>query len=221
MKAIVLLSGGLDSTTALAMALDQGRKCIAISFDYGQRHQVELRAAKLVAATYKVKHEIVYIDRYLLKGSALTRNGGAVPKHRSAKAMLSGIPNTYVPGRNTLFTSYAISIAEVNEADEVVLGINALDYSGYPDCRPEWLEAMQKVASLGTKHGNIRLVAPLVLLGKSEIIKEGMRLNAPLNLTHSCYDPQGFVACGVCDSCQLRRDGFKKAKVKDPTRYNK
>src|SRR5882672_8246343 len=200
--AIVLLSGGLDSATALAMMRAEGRRCHALSFRYGQRHAVELAA---------------------LGGSALT-DAIPVPKGRSEPEIGSGIPVTYVPARNTIFVAYAVAVAEVTGASEIVVGVNVLDSSGYPDCRPEWLAAMQEVARLGTKAGVERrpltMRAPLIRMSKAEIIRAGVALGVDYGLTHSCYDPDpSGAACGACDSCQLRRRGFEEAGVPDPTVY--
>jgi 7-cyano-7-deazaguanine synthase len=221
---IVLLSGGLDSATALAMSLAEGKVCHALSFRYGQRHDVELAAAARVAAALGVvSHRVLTIDVAALRGSSLTGDG-EVPKGRAEHELSAGIPSTYVPARNTLFVAHALAVAEAVGADEVVLGINALDYSGYPDCRPEWLAAMQEVARLGTRAGvegrGIRLVAPLVHMTKADIVRTAVSLGLDLGLTHSCYDPRpDGRACGACDSCLLRRRGFEQAGVPDPTRY--
>jgi 7-cyano-7-deazaguanine synthase len=222
--AIVLLSGGLDSATALAMSRAEGKICHALSFHYGQRHQIELEAAARVAAALgAASHRVLTIDVAALRGSSLTGDG-EVPKGRADREMAQGIPSTYVPARNTLFVAHALAVAEALSAHEVVLGINALDYSGYPDCRPEWLAAMQEVARLGTRAGvegrSIRLVAPLVHLNKAEIVRAGLALGLDFSLTHSCYDPApGGRACGACDSCLLRKRGFEQAGIADPTRY--
>lgn len=224
MKTIVLLSGGLDSATVLALCQSEGRECHALSFRYGQRHAVELDAAARVAAQLgAASHRVCAIDVACLSGSSLTGRG-EVPKGRSANEIEQGIPSTYVPGRNTLFVAHALSLAESIGAGAIALGINALDYSGYPDCRPEWLAAMQEVARLGTKVGvdgqGIALYAPLVAMGKADIIRAGARLGVDFALTHSCYDPDvAGAACGECDSCQLRRRGFAQAGVPDPTVY--
>lgn len=221
MKTIVLLSGGLDSATVLALCRAEGKECHALSFRYGQRHAVELEAAVRIAQRLgTVTHRICAVDVACLSGSSLTGQG-AVPKGRSEGEIGQGIPTTYVPGRNTLFVAHALSLAESIGAGEIALGINALDYSGYPDCRPEWLSAMQEVARLGTAVGMdghpIRLYAPLVKMNKADIIRTGMRLGVDFSLTHSCYDPdtQGVV-CGTCDACQLRRKGFFEAGIPDP-----
>jgi 7-cyano-7-deazaguanine synthase len=224
MDAIVLLSGGVDSATALAMTRALGRRCHALSFRYGQRHAVELAAAARVAkALGAVSHDVITLDLRAIGGSALTADI-AVPKGRDEAEIGSGIPITYVPARNTIFVAYAIALAEVRGASEIVVGVNVLDSSGYPDCRPEWLLAMQEVARLGTRAGveqrPIRIVAPLIKMSKAEIIAAGVKLGVDYSLTHSCYDPSpSGAACGACDSCQLRRRGFEMAGVPDPTRY--
>ncbi len=224
MEAIVLLSGGLDSATALAMSRASGRVCHALSFSYGQRHEVELAAARRVAqALGAASHRIVSVDLGAIGGSALTDNT-AVPKGRSEAEIGSGVPVTYVPARNTIFVAHALAVAEVTGAQELVLGVNVLDSSGYPDCRPEWIAAMQQVARLGTRAGveghPVRLVAPLISMTKADIIRAGVALGVDYRLTHSCYDPAGDgAACGACDSCVLRRRGFEQAGVPDPTRY--
>jgi 7-cyano-7-deazaguanine synthase len=224
MQTIVLLSGGLDSATVLAMCLAQGRQCHALSFRYGQRHKVELEAAAAIAQRLgATSHRICSIDVQCLAGSALTGQG-EVPKGRSHAVIGAGIPATYVPARNTLFVAHALGLAESMGAEEIALGINALDYSGYPDCRPEWLSAMQEVARLGTKVGvsgkPVKLVAPLVAMSKADIIRAGTALGLDYGLTLSCYDPSDEgAACGACDACILRRLGFEQAGRKDPTRY--
>jgi 7-cyano-7-deazaguanine synthase len=224
MQTIVLLSGGLDSATVLALCRAEGKTCHALSFRYGQRHQIELDAAARVAqALGAASHRICAIDTQCLAGSALTGRGD-VPKGRSDDEIGHGIPSTYVPARNTLFVAHALALAETIGADEIALGINALDYSGYPDCRPEWLAAVQEVARLGTKVGvsgnPVRLIAPLVTMSKSDIIRAGTRLGVDYGLTLSCYDPSDEgAACGACDSCHLRRRGFEQAGLADPTRY--
>ena len=222
--AIVLLSGGIDSATALAMTLAAGRRCHALSFRYGQRHEIELAAAARVAkALGASEHRVIDLDLRAIGGSALT-DEIAVPKGRSEEEIGAGIPVTYVPARNTIFVAYAIAVAEVTGASEIVMGVNVLDSSGYPDCRPEWLSAMQEVARLGTKAGverrGITMRAPLIKMSKSEIIRAGVALGVDYSLTHSCYDPDpSGTACGACDSCVLRRKGFEQAGVPDPTRY--
>jgi 7-cyano-7-deazaguanine synthase len=222
--AIVLLSGGIDSTTALAMTRATGRRCHALSFRYGQRHAVELAAAARVAAAMEVaSHVTIDLDLRVIGGSALTAEI-AVPKGRDEAEIGSGIPVTYVPARNTIFIAYAIALAEVRGATEIVVGVNELDSSGYPDCRPEWLAAMQEVARLGTRAGvekrAVTIRAPLIKMTKAEIIRAGVKLGVDYRLTHSCYDPDpNGAACGGCDSCQLRRRGFESAGIEDPTRY--
>ena len=224
MRTIVLLSGGLDSATVLAMCRAEGRQCHALSFHYGQRHAVELAAAAAVArGGGAASHRVAAIDVACLAGSALT-GGGEVPKGRDEAEIGQGIPSTYVPARNTLFVAHALALAESTGAGEIALGINALDYSGYPDCRPEWLAAMQEVARLGTKVGvsgqPVKLIAPLVAMTKVDIIQRGTRLGVDYALTLSCYDPTGDgLACGACDACVVRRRGFADAGVADPTRY--
>jgi len=222
--AIVLLSGGIDSATALAMTRAAGRRCHALSFRYGQRHAVELAAAARVAAALGADgHRVIDLDLRAIGGSALT-DEIAVPKGRSDAEIGAGIPVTYVPARNTIFVAYAIAVAEVMGASEIVVGVNVLDSSGYPDCRPEWLTAMQEVARLGTKAGVERrpfqMRAPLIKMTKAEIIRAGVSLGVDYSLTHSCYDPDASgAACGACDSCHLRRRGFEEAGVPDPTIY--
>jgi 7-cyano-7-deazaguanine synthase len=222
--AVVLLSGGLDSSTTLAIAQDLGYKVHAISFRYGQRHMVELEAARQIAQHAGVeKHVVVDIDLRLFGGSALTANV-AVPKHRSTDEMADGIPTTYVPARNTVFLSFALAWAEVLGADSIFLGVNALDYSGYPDCRPEYIAAYERMANLATKRSvegqRLRIYAPLIGLSKADIIRRGLELDVDYALTRSCYDPSGSgEACGCCDSCLLRRKGFQENGVEDPTAY--
>ena len=226
MPTIVLLSGGLDSATVLALCRSEGKECHALSFRYGQRHGVEIESAKRLAQNLgAASHRICSIDVQCLSGSALIGQG-EVPKGRSEHDIGAGIPSTYVPARNTLFAAHALALAESIGADEIALGINALDYSGYPDCRPEWLAAMQEVARLGTKVGvagrPIQFVAPLVAMGKADIIRRGAALGVDYGVTVSCYDPTAYgSACGECDSCILRRRGFEQAGVSDPTRYRR
>ncbi len=220
MKAVVLLSGGLDSSTTLAIAVEDCDEVHALSFDYGQRHSRELDSAIAIAKHYGVPHKILKIDLRSIGGSALTDNID-VPE-RSLEEIEEGIPITYVPARNTILLSYALSYAEVIDADCIYIGVNALDYSGYPDCRPEYIEAFEKVANLGTKRGvegkKIKIVAPLMHLTKAEIIKRGMELGVPYELTWSCYRG-GERACGRCDSCLLRLKGFMEAGYEDPLDY--
>ena len=227
-SAVVLLSGGLDSATVLAMARASGMTCHTLAFDYGQRHRHELTAATRVAtALTAATHRTMRIDLRDIGGSALTA-AIDVPKHRSASAMAADIPITYVPSRNIIFLSMASALAEVLGAGAIFLGVNAIDYSGYPDCRPEFIEAFQRVLHVGTKAGAegrpIRIHAPILHMTKAQIIREGTRLGVDYGLTHSCYDPVDLgggdvLACGACDSCQLRREGFAAAGVPDPTRY--
>lgn len=224
-NAVVLLSGGLDSATCLAIARAAGFDCHALSFDYGQRHNVELESARKVAAALGAReHKIARIDLRLFGGSALT-DDIAVPKGRSVEDMAGEIPVTYVPARNTIFLSYALAYAEVREANHIFIGVNAVDYSGYPDCRPEYIAAFQAMANLATRRwvaGPERLVieTPLINLTKAEIIRRGLELGVDYGLTVSCYDPdETGAACGECDSCQLRRRGFETAGAPDPTRY--
>jgi len=225
LKAVVLLSGGIDSATILAIAKDRGFDVYALSFRYGQRHIVELEAAKRVALCNKVaEHLIIDIDLRRIGGSALTANI-AVPKSRNVEQMGENIPVTYVPARNTIFLSYALAWAEVIGADDIFIGVNALDYSGYPDCRPEYIAAYEQMANLATKAGvesgkNLKINAPLIQMSKSHIIRKGIELGVDYSLTHSCYDPlPSGEACGECDSCLLRLKGFRDAGVKDPVRY--
>ena len=219
-KAVVLLSGGLDSTTALAIARSEGRECYALSFDYGQRSVVEVAAAKRVATAFQVKeHKVLALNMGTIGGSALTDQSIAVPDSPQ-----EGIPVTYVPARNTVFLSMALAWAEVLTASEIFIGVNAVDYSGYPDCRPEFIAAFEKMANLATKAGvenqSLKIRAPLIDMTKSEIIKTGMALGVDYGLTLSCYQAdENGAACGVCDSCRLRRQGFADANVLDPTVY--
>lgn len=223
-KAVVLVSGGLDSATALAVARRDKFQTYALSFDYGQRHKAELQAAGRVAAHLgAVSHIVVKIDLRLFGGSALTSDL-AVPKGRSANEMGTGIPITYVPARNTIFLSFALAWAEVLQAEHIFIGVNALDYSGYPDCRPEYIAAYEQMATLATKSGvegsRIKIHAPLIKLTKAEIIRTGLDLGVDYSITSSCYDPsEDGAACGECDSCFLRIKGFRESDVKDPTRY--
>jgi 7-cyano-7-deazaguanine synthase len=219
-RAVVLLSGGLDSATVLALAKSQGFECHALSVDYGQRHHAELAAAQLVARTLgAVEHRVVSVDLTGFGGSALTDSNIAVPESAS-----SGIPLTYVPARNTIMLSLALAWAEVLNAQDIFIGVNAVDYSGYPDCRPEYVEAFERMANLATKAAvegkPLTVHAPLLHFSKSEIIQQGVRLGVDYAITVSCYqaDTQGR-ACGRCDSCRLRREGFQSAGVRDSTRY--
>ncbi|MCP4611724.1 MAG: 7-cyano-7-deazaguanine synthase QueC [Planctomycetes bacterium] len=223
-KAVVLSSGGLDSTTAMAIAKSEDYDIYSISFRYGQRHVLELEAAEKVAFTLGVKqHLVIDIDLGKIGGSALTDNNINVPKNRCEEEM-QDIPPTYVPARNTIFLSYALAWAEVLNAKAIFIGVNSLDYSGYPDCRPEFIEAYEKMANLATKAGvegiRLEIKAPLMNLTKAEIIKKGVELGIDYGMTHSCYDPDSNgAACGACDSCTLRKKGFAEAGVSDPTRY--
>jgi 7-cyano-7-deazaguanine synthase len=224
-KAIVLLSGGLDSTTVLAIARSQGYEVYALSFSYGQRHIWELEAASRVAAALGVKqHKVASIDLRVFGGSALTADI-AVPKGRSADDMSHGIPITYVPARNTIFLSFALAWAEVVGSSDIFIGVNALDYSGYPDCRPEFIEAYERMANLATKAGvegrqALKIHTPLIALSKAEIVQKGIELGVDYSLTSSCYDPSPTgEPCGECDSCILRQKGFRENGMKDPLRY--
>ncbi|MFA6430944.1 MAG: 7-cyano-7-deazaguanine synthase QueC [Candidatus Margulisiibacteriota bacterium] len=205
-KAIILLSGGLDSTTTLYYALDKGYKCYALIFDYGQRHKKELRSAVAVASGVKVLYQIIKI-KLPWKGSALLDKKISVPVKRSNKEISTGIPSTYVPARNTIFLSFALSYAEAIGAEAIFIGANAIDFSGYPDCRPNYYKAFQEVIEKGTKAKKIKIVTPLINMTKEQIIRLGMKLGAPLSKTWSCYKG-GASPCGVCDSCQLREKGF-------------
>ncbi|GAB4275596.1 MAG: 7-cyano-7-deazaguanine synthase QueC [Deferrisomatales bacterium] len=222
--AVVLLSGGLDSATCLAIARAEGYRCHALSFAYGQRHAFELDAARRVArALGAAAHHVATIDLRAFGGSALT-DDIAVPKPARAEDIGARIPVTYVPARNTIFLAFAVAWAEVLGAGDIFIGVNALDYSGYPDCRPEFLEAFERVANLGTKAGaegaRFRIHAPLLRWTKAEIIRKGTELGVDYALTHSCYDPDDRGrACGGCDSCLLRKKGFAEAGVPDPTPY--
>ena len=218
--AVVLVSGGLDSATVLAIARERGHRCHALSFDYGQRHRVELDAARRVAtALGAIEHRVLALPIGDFGGSALTDSGIAVPEQPG-----DGIPVTYVPARNTIFLACALGYAEVLEARDIYIGVNAVDYSGYPDCRPEFIAAFERVANLATKAGvegaGMRIHAPLIELTKAEIIRRGAALGVDYSMTISCYQPHtDGLACGRCDSCRLRRAGFKEAGTADPTRY--
>ena len=224
-KAVVLLSGGLDSTTALAIAKSQEYEPYAITFRYGQRHELEIEAAKRIASKSRVaEHVITEIDLRTFGGSALTSDI-EVPKNRPFEEMGHGIPITYVPARNTIFLSFALAWAEVLGSNDIFIGVNALDYSGYPDCRPEYIEAYQTMANLATKAGvegrqKLSIHTPLIQLSKAEIIKTGLELGVDYSITLSCYDPSsdGF-ACGQCDSCRLRLKGFRENEIIDPASY--
>jgi len=222
-KAVVLVSGGLDSTTCLAMAKAQGFELYALTLSYGQRHQAELAAARKVAKAYRVKkHLELDVPLTAFGGSALTDSKIKVPKQRSLKQMGQGIPSTYVPARNTVFLSLALAWAEVLGAEHLYIGVNALDYSGYPDCRPEFIHAFEKLAKLATKKGvegkwKLKIHTPLIRMSKAQIIQAGLKLKVNYGLTHSCYDPgPKGKACGRCDSCLLRAKGFNEAGSKDP-----
>src|SRR5881392_393191 len=224
--AVVLLSGGIDSTTTLAIAIAESYETYALSFDYGQRHQIETEAARRVAESLGAKqHRVAKIDLRVFGGSALT-DDIAVPKRRSETEMAHDIPITYVPARNTIFLAYALAWAEVIPANDIFIGVNAIDYSGYPDCRPDFIEAFENLANLGTKAGvegrRFQIHTPLITLSKGDIIRKAVEFGVDLSLTHSCYDPlpQG-LACGECDSCLLRLKGFREAGMKDPVRYVK
>ena len=224
-KAVILSSGGLDSTTAMAIARAEGYELYSLSFRYGQRHALELEAAQRVARFLGAKeHLTIDIDLRRIGGSALTADI-EVPKARYEEEMAGSIPVTYVPARNTIFLSFALSWAEVLEASDIFIGVNAIDYSGYPDCRPEYIEAFERMANLATKaavEGKLRLTirTPLMHRTKAEIIRKGTELGVDYGITHSCYDPTpDGAACGLCDSCILRMKGFREAGVKDPTRY--
>jgi 7-cyano-7-deazaguanine synthase len=224
--AVVLLSGGLDSATVTAIAQRDGFAVHALSVSYGQRHDIELEAAARVAAHLGVEeHRVIDIDLRAFGGSALTDDAIAVPKHRSDAEMVGAeIPVTYVPARNTIFLSYALGFAEVLGSNDIFVGVNALDYSGYPDCRPEFIEAFEAMGRLATRAGieggELTIHAPLIAMTKAEIIRSGVDLGVDYGLTLSCYDPSpSGEACGACDSCMLRRKGFADAGVPDPTRY--
>lgn len=224
MKAVVLASGGLDSTVTAAVAKRDGCLVYLLTVSYGQRHKIEVARARQVGlALGAVGHLVLDVDLRPIGGSALTTNQ-AVPKDRSEEARRQGIPSTYVPARNTIFLSLALAYAEILEASRIYIGANVLDYSGYPDCRPEYLQAFEQVARLGTRAGvegkNIEIKAPLLMMTKAEIIRLGLSLGAPLHLTSSCYDPAADgAACGRCDSCRIRREGFQAAGVVDSIKY--
>jgi len=225
-RSVVLLSGGIDSTTTLAIAIAEGYETYGLSFEYGQRHQIETKAARRVANSLGAKeHRLAKIDLRIFGGSALTDEID-VPKQRSEKEIALGIPVTYVPARNTIFLSHALAWAEVSGASDIFLGVNAIDYSGYPDCRPEFIEAFKNLANLATKAGvegrRFQIHTPLIKSSKAEIIRKAIELGVDLSLTHSCYDPSPEgLACGGCDSCLLRLKGFCEAGLKDPLRYAK
>lgn len=222
-RAVVLLSGGMDSATALAIAKADGFDIIALTIDYGQRHRREVEAARKVAKHFGVKdHRIVALDLTAIGGSALTDKAIRVPEQRRIEEIGQGIPVTYVPARNTIFLSYAVGLAEATGSKAIYIAANSLDYSGYPDCRPEFYRAFQEVARLGTKRGveghTIEIRTPLIQMSKAEIVRRGEELGVPWALTWSCYRGEE-KACGMCDSCQLRLKGFREAGVKDPVPY--
>jgi 7-cyano-7-deazaguanine synthase len=241
-KAILLFSGGLDSTTTLKIAIDEGFEIIPLTLFYNQRHKAEIEHAEKIAKFFNIKnHVIINLDFGMIKGSALTDLSVSVPKNRIKNDRNKGvenengtnqknaetendIPATYVPARNTIFLSYALAAAEVNGAGDIFIGANYIDYSGYPDCRPDYLQAFQKMANLATKASvtgeiSFKINAPLLKLTKKDIILKALKIGAPLELTHSCYDPIEGMACGVCDSCILRKRGFEEAGLKDPIKY--
>jgi 7-cyano-7-deazaguanine synthase len=224
-KAVVLLSGGLDSTTVLAIARSEGYDVYALTFRYGQRHEVEIDAARRISALFgAAEHVVAEIDLRAFGGSALTDNI-EVPKNRAPEEMAEGIPVTYVPARNTIFLSFALAWAEVLGASDIFIGVNALDYSGYPDCRPEYIEAFQRMADLATKAGvegrqKLSIHTPLINLSKAQIVKKGIELGVDYSLTVTCYDPTNDgAACGQCDACLLRLKGFSESGMRDPARY--
>jgi 7-cyano-7-deazaguanine synthase len=223
--AVVLLSGGLESTTTLALAKARGFEPYALTFRYGQRHEGEIEAARVIAAQFSVaRHVIAQIDLRAFGGSALT-DDIAVPKGRAISDMADGVPITYVPARNTIFLSFALAWAEVLRSQDIFIGVSALDYSGYPDCRPEYIDAFQRMADLATKagvenHQRLTIHTPLIRLSKAEIIRRGLELGVDFALTRSCYDPSpAGDACGECDACQLRLKGFREAGAADPAPY--
>ena len=224
-KAVILLSGGLDSTTCLAIAKSKNYSLYALSFRYGQRHEFEIGAAKKCARIYKVRdHVILDINLRAYGGSALTDNIDVPKKGKNIKDG-NEIPVTYVPARNTIFLSFALAYAETIKSQDVFIGVNALDYSGYPDCRPEYIKSFETMSNLATKAGvqgksKMQIHTPLIDLGKSEIIEKGIELGVDYGKTHSCYDPdRKGISCGLCDACILRKEGFKKAKINDPILY--
>ena len=224
-KAVILLSGGLDSTTCLAIAKSKNYSLYALSFRYGQRHEFEIGAAKKCARIYKVRdHVILDINLRAFGGSALTDNIDVPKKGKNIKNGKE-IPVTYVPARNTIFLSFALAYAETIKSQDVFIGVNALDYSGYPDCRPEYIKSFETMSNLATKAGvqgksKMQIHTPLIDLGKSEIIEKGIELGVDYGKTHSCYDPDHKgISCGLCDACILRKEGFKKAKINDPIAY--
>ncbi len=225
MNAICLLSGGLDSSTCLAIARREGYRCYALSFDYGQRHSIELQAAARVAASLgAAEHRVARVDLRAFGGSALT-DDIAVPKSRSGENIAAGIPVTYVPARNTIFLAFALAWAEVVDAADIFIGVNSIDYSGYPDCRPEFIQAFENMANLATKSGvegraRFRVHTPLIRMSKADIVRLAQDLGVDFSLTHSCYDPdESGRPCGLCDSCLLRKRGFTAAGIADPLDY--
>jgi 7-cyano-7-deazaguanine synthase len=224
-KAVILLSGGLDSSTTLAIAKSQGFKCYALTFRYGQRHSVEQKAAKRIAKMFGAEQLVVDLNPAVFQHSALTDMSIKVPVNR--KIDTTEIPVTYVPARNTIFLSYALALAESIGAFDIFIGVNATDYSGYPDCRPEYIKAFEKMANLATaagiqKKGKYKIHTPIIKMTKAQIIKTGTKLGVDYSLTHSCYNPdRNGRACGKCDSCQLRLKGFAEAKLTDPIKYAK
>ncbi|MBI2943990.1 MAG: 7-cyano-7-deazaguanine synthase QueC [Candidatus Wallbacteria bacterium] len=225
-RAVVLLSGGVDSTTCLAMARESGFACHALSFSYGQRHRIEIERARAVARAHgALEHVVAAFDLRTFGGSALTADLG-VPKDRETAEMAAGIPVTYVPARNTIFLSFALAWAEVLRAQDIFIGVNAIDYSGYPDCRPEYIAAFETMANLATREGiegrsRYTIHTPLIRMAKADIIRKGLQLGVDFSLTHSCYDPSASgLACGRCDSCKLRLKGFRDAGVSDPIAYD-
>jgi 7-cyano-7-deazaguanine synthase len=222
-RAVVLASGGLDSTVAAAIAKQDGHELYCLTIAYGQRHIVEVERARQVAAALGVAgHLVLELNLRAIGGSALT-TASSVPKDRDRSERSHGIPNTYVPGRNLIFLSLAAAHAEVVGASRIYFGANVVDYSGYPDCRPAFIRAFETAVHEGTKAGvegrPLQVIAPLLSMTKADIIRRGLELNVPFHLTHSCYDPSGTVACGRCDSCLIRREGFAKAGVEDPIEY--
>lgn len=224
-KGVVLLSGGIDSTTTLAIALSEVDECVAVTFNYGQKHASEVNAAASIAARMGVhNHLIIRLPLGEHAASALTEKSIEVPKHEGDPAARNSIPDTYVPARNTIFLSYGLAIAETTDSDSIYIGVSSVDYSGYPDCRPEFIKAFQNLASVATERGaegkEIKIKAPLQHLTKAETIRKGVQLGVDYSLTLSCYDPdsRGY-ACGGCDSCRLRLRGFEEADVEDPTVY--
>lgn len=224
-KAVVLLSGGLDSATVTAVAKSKGFEIYAVTFDYGQRHRWEIKAAKKLASVMKVKkHLLLKIEMRKIGGSALTSNT-KIPKKRKWSEMKKNVPATYVPARNTVFLSLALAWAETLGSKDIFIGANIIDFSGYPDCKPEYLKAFEKMANLAVKEKagkRIRIHFPLIKMAKADIIKKGLKLGVDYSLTHTCYDPaKRGIACGECDACILRKKGFKEAKIVDPVRYAK